>query len=250
MKTVMIIQARMGSSRLPGKVLKTIGRWPAISWVALSAHYTYGVDDVWLATSTNPEDDELAAWAHDIKFMSCFRGSELDVLDRYYQTAVRANADVIIRVTGDCPLLDPNVTAEVIALQKQTGYPYVSNVDPATYPDGLDVQVMTMDALQLTWKEATRPSDRECVCEYMTRDKNRFPSANLTCPVPGLADERWVLDTFDDLEFLRLVTDGFQPGISYPEVLDILHRKPQLRDINKKWTRNERFFESIEKETP
>lgn len=250
MKTIAIVQARMGSTRLPGKVMKILRDKPAIYWAASAAYWTYGVSEVWLATSINPDDDVLYNWAQEIRWLACYRGSEQDVLDRYYQCALIAKADIIIRITGDCPLMDSRVIAETLALLKHTGVAYASNVDPASFADGLDVQVMTMEALRLAWKEATRPSDRETVCEYLTRNKDLFPSANLTCPIPGLANERWVLDTQDDLEFLRRIMQEVGPGATYIQVLDALRFNPSIRDLNKKWTRNERFFAELGTEVP
>jgi glutamate-1-semialdehyde 2,1-aminomutase len=240
----------MGSTRLPGKVMQILRGKPCIYWVTTAAQWAYGVDSVWLATTTNPADDVLAGWAHGIRWLACFRGAEEDVLGRCYQCATLAKADIIIRLTGDCPLLDSRVIAETLALLKHTGVMYASNVDPATWPDGLDVECFTMKALRAAWQEAVRPSDHDTVTQYIARNKDKFPSANLTCPIPGLASERWVLDSPDDLEFMQRITQEVGPGTGYLQVLDTLRLYPDIRDLNKKWTRNERFFSDIGGEIP
>ena len=220
---------------------------PAIYWVTSAARAAFNVDEVWLATTTEKRDDVLCEWSRSEGWLALFRGSEEDVLDRYYQCALAAKADVVVRLTGDCPLMDPNVLAETVALQHHTGLPYVSNVDPSTYPDGLDVQVMTMEALRLAWKEATKASDRDAVCSYIERNRGRFPSVNLVCPIPGISNKRWVLDTDDDLRFIREVMKETK-NISYLGILETLRIYPELGDINKQWTRNERYFAKIAKE--
>src|SRR5262249_35803952 len=147
-----------------------------------------------IATSSRAADDVIYQWCeeHNIR---CFRGSETDVLSRFTNTALEAKADVAVRVTCDCPFLDPNVIGEVIALRNATGAAYASNVDPPTWPDGLDCEAITINALVAAEKETTRPSDRESVTQFIVRNRRRFPAANLICPIPGLHRERWVLDT-------------------------------------------------------
>src|SRR6185312_2563921 len=140
MKTVAIIQARMGSIRLPGKVLADLAGKPVLAWVVRAARAASGVDDVWVATSTAAGDDIVAAWCK-ANGVSVHRGSENDVLDRYVGAARASGAQVVVRITADCPFLDPAVIAQTIRLRLITGGAYASNVDPPTWPDGLDCEV-------------------------------------------------------------------------------------------------------------
>lgn len=255
MKTIAIAQARMGSTRVPGKVMRDLCGFPVLRWTINALRMAPGIDEIVLATSTLPADD--AIYEYCIKNgIAAFRGSEEDVLDRYYQCAKEFGADIILRLTCDCPFLDPAVIGEVIRLRKITNADYACNVDPPTYPDGLDVEVFTFDALEAAWKEATRPSDRDTVTQFISRNRTRFKAANLTCPLPGLAKERWVLDTEDDWEFCKAVAismvfqeNGEQYNCStYLKILEILDRKPELRLLNGTGVRNERFFSGLAEE--
>ena len=156
MKTVAIIQARMGSTRLPGKVLADLAGKPVLAWVVRAARAALGVDEVWVATSTAAADDAVAAWCK-ANGVSVHRGSENDVLDRYAGAAKASGAAVVVRLTADCPLLDPAVIAQTVRLRAMTGADYASNVDPPTWPDGLDCEVLTAKALFAAAAEATRP---------------------------------------------------------------------------------------------
>jgi glutamate-1-semialdehyde 2,1-aminomutase/spore coat polysaccharide biosynthesis protein SpsF len=166
MKTVAIIQARMGSTRLPDKVLADLAGKPVLAWVVRAARATLGVDDIWVATSTAAGDDAIAAWCR-ANGTSFHRGSESDVLDRYAGAAKSSDADVVIRLTADCPLLDPAVIGQTVRLRAMTGADYASNIDPPTWPDGLDCEVVTAAALRAAAAEATRPSDREHVTPFI-----------------------------------------------------------------------------------
>ena len=249
MKTVAVIQARMGSTRLPNKVLMNLGGKPVLRWVIDAARAAPGVDLVAVATSTETADDiilnkckEWGVW--------CFRGSENDVLERFVGAAEDTDADILLRLTGDCPLHDPQVIGEVVRLRKQAGAQYASNIDPPTWPDGLDVEVFTREMLETAHREATRASDRDCVTRFMARNRSRFHSATMTCPIPGLHKERWVLDTLSDMQFCQEIASRLPSNWngSYLDILDILDREPKLRWINDHHPRNERFYEGINQE--
>lgn len=252
MKTVAICQARMGSTRLPGKVLLPLyknGNGSSIHSVVEAARAAPGVDDVIVATSTLPGDDVIAAWA-DKEGVDCFRGSETDVLSRFVGAAEQTGADVIVRLTGDCPLLDPMVIGEVIQLRKMKDVMYATNTDPPTYPDGLDVEVFTREALHLADREAVRPSDRDTVTRWLTRNRHRISAANLVCPLVGLVKERWVLDSPEDYEFIKEIFKRIPDShpARYLDILRVLDKEPWLRDHNFHLTRNERHFEALAKE--
>ncbi len=250
MKTVAIALARMQSTRFPGKVLKPLDGQPVLEWVLSALCQARLIDYVVLATSTLPADDAIAEYCKK-EGWTCFRGDEADVLDRFYKCAMVAKPENVVRVTCDCPFLDPRVIDEVIKLREMTNAHYSSNVDPPTYPDGLDVECFTFEALEAAWKESTRPSDRNCVTQFITRNRTRFSAASLICPLPGLHKERWVLDTEKDYEFCRKLAErpGFTPN--YVDILRILDKEPKLREINnadRGAGRNERFYENIHTE--
>lgn len=244
MKTVAIAQARMGSTRFPGKVMKPLGDWLVLFWVQRALECSHGVDQVVIATSTLAQDNIIEDWCRD-NGIECFRGSESDVLDRFYQCAVRYDADVVLRLTCDCPFLDPNVVGQVIQLRKMTNSAYASN--QPTWPDGLDVECFTFEALETAWKEATRQTDRDCVTQYIIRNQDRFPAEYLICPFPGAYKERWVLDTEKDYELCQAIARRVRTigPPSCTEIMMILDQNPTLREINAGAIRNERFYEGL-----
>ena len=246
MKTIAVVQARMGSTRVPGKVMRILGDKPVLAWAVDAALNAKGVDQVVLATSILEPDNVIAEYCQKVG-IDCFRGSESDVLDRFFQCAIKYQADYIIRLTADCPFHDPAVISEVVALRRMTGVSYASNVDPPSYPDGLDVECFSFNALKAAHVEAVRATDRDCVTRFISRNRYRFPAANLRCPLPGLHKERWVLDTEDDWKFCEAIVarlGGARPP-SYMDILSLIEKEPRLRTINSKWKRNERFYEAL-----
>lgn len=246
MKVVAVIQARMQSTRLPGKVMMELDGMPVLRWVYNAAFFAPGVDEVWVATSTEKADDVIESYCKE-KEINYVRGSESDVLSRFMLVAERAKADVLIRLTGDCPLHDPDVIGAVIRLYKNSGVEYASNIDPPTWPDGLDVEIFSRNALEHADAYATRRSDRDCVTRYIARNRETFGHATLICPIPGLVTERWVLDTENDLKFCQLVAEAAD-GDGYLDILNILDDNPEWRLINQMHPRNERFYEGINSE--
>ena len=245
MKTVGIVIARMGSTRLPGKVLMDLNGVPVLACTVNAVLTAVGVDDVVVATTTDIRDDAIVEWCIN-NGISYFCGSENDVLARFTGAAAGAKADVVIRVTADCPFLDPAVIGEVIALRNATDADYASNVNPPTYPDGLDCEVFKFSALKVAHNRAVRPTDRECVTQYIMRNKDMFHIENATCPVPGLHKERFVLDTADDLKFCQEIAKRLiRWPASYLDILKILDKEPELRKLNAGHPRNERFYEAI-----
>ncbi len=217
----------------------------ALGFVTWAADRTQ-VDQVIVATSTLPQDDKIAEWCA-VNGLDCFRGSETDVLSRFQGAAQQYDAHIIVRLTGDCPLLDPRVIDEVIQLRKMKDVMYATNTDPPTYPDGLDVEVFTKEALEIANREATRLSDRDTVTRYMVRNRHRISAANLTCLLPDLVAERWVLDSPEDYKFIKEIINRIsdEDPPSYLAILKVLDKEPWLRDINKHLTRNERHYESL-----
>jgi len=246
MKTVAIIQARMGSTRLPGKVLEKLNGLETLGWTVRAARATLGIDQVWIATSDNAGDGAVALWAEQNN-VPMHRGSEHDVLDRYAGAVRASGAEVIVRLTADCPLLDPEVIAQVVELRAVTGVDYASNIDPPTWPDGLDCEVVTALVLLTASREAVRPFDREHVTPFIRNNRSRFSTRNLEAPLPGLAKERWTLDTKADLEFLVSTAKHLPRNRppTYLEVLAVLDREPQLREINRGLLRNAGHADSV-----
>jgi glutamate-1-semialdehyde 2,1-aminomutase len=240
MTTIAIIQARLSSTRLPGKVLLPLGDRPALAWVIHAAQAIPGIDKVVLATSDQADDDTLAAWAAD-QGVTCHRGPLDDVLARFALAAKAENADIIMRLTGDCPFLDPQVCGQVLALLKRQKLDYASNVTPQTWPDGLDCEVFTRPALDAAMAEATTVPEREHVTPFLRERRERFRIGGIPCPLPGLEGERWTLDEARDLDFLQAVAAQLPaPGRapSYLEVLAVLDADPALRRLNTGIIRN------------
>lgn len=247
-KVVAIVIARMGSTRLPGKVLMDLGKKRVLDWIFDAFLWSDLTDEFWVATTTESRDDEIVRWA-DSQGIPVFRGSTNDVLDRVYHCALEAKATHVIRVTGDCPFQDPTVWDQLVALQQKTGADYVSNVNPATWPDGLDCEVISMDALECAHRSAMRPSDRDTVTQFIARNRYRFASETLVCPIPGLNKERWVLDTPEDYDFCKDLVHalGDLPP-RYPNILSVLEENPSIRQLNSMHPRNERFFDALAEE--
>ena len=167
MRTVAIIQARMQATRLPGKVLADLEGKPVLRRVVDRARRASTLDAVVVATSDNPADDVLAGFCREFG-TDCFRGSRDDVLDRYRRAAECFQAEVVVRLTADCPLLDPQVIDRVVRAYGQGEFDYVSNALECTYPDGLDTEVFSYKSLERAWREARRQSEREHVSSYTT----------------------------------------------------------------------------------
>lgn len=231
-----IIQARMSSTRLPGKVLMPLGGRPAIEWTLRAAKEIDPSATVMVATSAERSDDVIAAWCDD-NAQPCFRGSLNDVLQRYYDAAEMCEADIVMRLTADCPLLDPAVCRNVLKLLQDTGADYASNVMERTWPKGLDCEAFTMSSLRRVQAEAHSAYDHEHVTPYFYQHPELFTLQNYPCPIPGLGTERWTLDTPEDYAFLQAVTKHLgararEMPPSYARVLGILNSYPALRAIN------------------
>lgn len=246
-RTVGIIQARMGSSRLPGKVLLQIAGKPMLWHVVNRVRRAKHLDHILVATSTAPLDTVLADFCrwHDI---DCFRGSQNDVLDRYLQAARYARADAVVRLTADCPLHAPNVIDAVIAAFHSANFDYVSNVDPPTYPDGLDTEVFRVSALERAWWEAAKPSEREHVTPYLRDPANGFRQGSVRNE-EDFSGWRWTVDELPDLAFVRAVFHSLDTRhFSFSDVVALLRSQPQLRRINGQFTRNEGYLRSLQAE--
>jgi spore coat polysaccharide biosynthesis protein SpsF len=240
MKIVAIIQARCGSSRFPEKVLKKIGNKIVLNHVFDRIKKSNILDDYILATTHSEKDDKIVEWAknNSVKF---FRGSEDDVLSRYYHAAIKFNADIIVRVTSDCPFIDPEILDLTINHFMVTGAEYSSNVHPPTFPDGYDVEVLTFNALESAFKNATTTQEREHVTPYIWNKNSNFSKSNFINSLGDMSDLRFTLDYKEDLEFLNKVYEKIDEYSSFKDVMSVLENNQHLIDINKSFKRNENF---------
>ena len=247
-----IIQARMGSTRLPGKVLASIGDRPMLWHVLNRLSYVPVVERTVVATSTEPADNPIVKFCHENQF-ECFQGSENDVLDRFYRAAKHYAADVIVRITADCPIIDPQVVGKVLNTYLEGTHDYVTNILRYTYPDGQDVEIFSFDALETTWREATLPLEREHVTPYL-KTSGRFRTFNVENEVDlSPFNYRWTVDEPADLDFVRAVYDRLgtngQP-FGMTEVLELLDKEADLVQINQGGIRNEGYYKSLLLESP
>lgn len=233
-----IVQARMGSTRFPGKVLADLDGAPMIERLLARLARSKRIDQILLATSVSPTNIPLADAVRSLGF-AAYQGSEDDVLARYFLAARDTGASVVVRVTGDCPLLDPSVVDQVIDAYDIAKVDYVSNIDPPTFPDGLDVEVFSMEALAKAYREGQSPRDREHVTPYL-RESGRFTKANVTADADWSA-RRWTVDEPADLEVVRRVFEHFSPRLdfSWREVLELEAVHPEIFDSNRHIERNE-----------
>jgi spore coat polysaccharide biosynthesis protein SpsF (cytidylyltransferase family) len=246
-----IVQARMGSTRLTGKTLADVCGEPMLARLVTRTRRIPGVERVIIATTEKPENGAIVRFAEEWGLPVYVGGeaSEQDVLDRVYQAARRFRVSVVVRVSPDCPLIDPAVSGLVLSrfLEARGTLDYVSNTQPPTFPDGLDTEVFSVDALARAWREATQPSDREHVTPYVWKRRDTFRLANVARE-PDLSALRWTVDTALDLEFVcavyrRLGVRAETAGLE--EVLDLLHRHPEIEAINRGTARNEGYAKSL-----
>ncbi len=221
-----MVQARIGSSRLPGKVLADLGGRPVVHHVLNRAAAIEGVDEVVLAIPEGPEDDSLAAIARGLD-VQVLRGHATDVLSRYHAAAELTNADAIVRVTADCPLLVPAISARVVERCHTFGAVYASNIHPPTFPDGYDTEIVTRTALDAAWREARDPYEREHVTPFVWRRPERFRVVNVA-DVDDRSSWRLTLDTVDDLERLRAIWARLGNDAGLDDVVTLLGGEPQL----------------------
>lgn len=208
------------------------------------------ISDIVIATTTHERDGRIVKYAEE-KGLKFYRGSEQDVLDRFYQAAVLFESRIIVRVTPDCPILDPRVSDLVIEKFLEGNYDYASNTLVPTYPDGLDTEVFSFAALEKAWKEATLLSEREHVTVYIAKHPELFRQFNVRKDGEDLSSMRWTVDTATDYEFMSYIIEkiGRPDEIFYMEdVLKVLKENPELLEINKGINRNEGYIASLMKD--
>jgi spore coat polysaccharide biosynthesis protein SpsF (cytidylyltransferase family) len=224
---VAILQARMGSSRLPGKVMMDIRGKPMLARVLERVLAIPAVDRVVLATTTHPRDEVLLTCAESLG-VAAFAGSEDDVLDRYYQGARKFGARIVVRITADCPLLDPAISGAVVARLLEGSADYASNTDPRSFPVGLDTEAFWFPTLEQAWHEARLPYEREHVTPYIRNHPERFSQTNVAATA-DYSSLRWTVDTPRDLDIVRRLYEHLPDGeYGYQALLAILEKRPEL----------------------
>lgn len=245
-KIVALIQARMGAARLFGKIMMLIAGKPMLSYVFKRTKLAKNIDEVIVTTTSNLRDNIVETFCQE-NGIPYFRGSELDVLDRFYQAAKQNEATIVIRITADCPLIDPDVISKALDLFQSGKYDYVSNTLISTYPDGLDVEVFSMKALQDAWQNAKNPVEREHVTPYI-KNQPKFSKGHLKHS-EDLSHFRWTVDEQVDLDFANQIYTIAKGNIEIrmQDILKILKENPKLA-TNSHITANEGYYTSFMKE--
>jgi spore coat polysaccharide biosynthesis protein SpsF len=246
MSTVAIIQARMGSTRLPGKTLADIHGKPLIQRLLERVQAVPRIDEIIVATTVHRSDDVLESWAKSFG-VHCFRGSEADVLDRYYQASRGRNAELVVRLTADDPLKDPALIARTIdALRAEPAADYASTSIRPTFPEGLDCEAMRIGALERAHRNATLPSEREHVTSYIWTHPDLFRILSVE-QERDLSAWRWTVDKPEDLEFVRAIYGHFRdrPLVPFEEIVAYVDAHPGLLGLNAGTARNEGYLKSL-----
>lgn len=248
MKVVAILQARCSSTRLPNKVLKTILGKPMLQHQIERIQHCKMIDQLVVATSKQTEDKGIVDLCRQLN-INYFAGSLNNVLDRYYQAAVQYSADIIVRLTGDCPLTDADIIDKVIQTHKSSNNDYTSNIDPETFPDGLDVEVFNFSVLKNAWLEAKKPSELEHVTPYIRQRTDLKKGAVISSC--NYSHYRWTVDEPKDLDFVTKIYEQLGNDEHYfdaNEIYLLLKNHPELLSINQNIIRNEGLLTSLEKD--
>lgn len=233
MRVVLINQARMTSTRLPGKVLKPVLGKPLLAYQLARLKRAKRVDEIVVATTLNAADDPIVDLCRELG-VSVYRGDELDVLDRYYQAAMAHVADVVVRVTSDCPVIDPVIVDQVIAAYAGGGYDYIANTRERTYPRGMDTEVFSMRALTEAWQEGRLPYEREHVTPFLYRHPERYRIGNVASG-RDLGQHRWTVDTPEDLDLIERIFGALyaaKPEFTLDDILAQFTLHPDWMQIN------------------
>lgn len=234
MKVIAIVQARMGSTRLPGKVLKDLAGEPLLARVVQRTTRARGLSDIVVATTEDASDDAIVDLCQ-VRGWQFFRGDQEDVLDRYYRSALAFGADIIVRITSDCPLVEPEIVDRVMGeiLQHSEEVDYATNSLVRTFPRGLDVEAISFAALEKAWQDDTNPAWREHVTPYIWRHPEKFKIRNVASDT-DYSHMRWTVDTLEDLTFIRKIYDYFQDDtFTWRDVLHLLEIYPEWLEINR-----------------
>lgn len=249
MKKVAIIQVRTASTRLPRKCMLQISGMTILEHIVKRLEYSEELDDICIATTEQPEDDPIETLSGKLG-TRLYRGSSDDVLDRFYQAAERCRADVICRVTADDPFKDPALVDQFIRKFNEKDCDYLSNTVEPTYPEGIDIEIFSMNALREAWRDARLKSEREHVTPYIWKQPNKFKIISEKYK-EDLSSYRWTLDKPTDFVFIQQIYDRlYHPDKLFlmEDILAILEREPWLKEINAGTVRNEGYLKSIQNE--
>ena len=253
-----IIQARMGSTRLPGKIMMSVRDKPLLHYVINQVLQSKKIDKLIIATTNLPQDDEIVKFV-DLYGIKVFRGSEEDVLDRYFHCAKELNLDIIVRITSDCPLIDPEIIDRCIEKFENENLDYLSNTnkqidddwiyDPCGFPSGFAVEVFTFNALENAWKNAKKLSDREHVTQYILDNPKKFKIGGLENQ-ENFSDLRLTLDHQVDFDLIKLVIENFPDGEIYnlKKIISFFEDNPHLKLINSHIPFDEGYTKSLEED--
>ena len=245
-----IIQARMGSSRLTGKVLMSLdGKNSVLYYTVNQLKHSKLIDRIIIATTTLHEDDKIIEIANEMNVQT-FRGSTTDLLDRYYKCAKEFSLTNIVRITSDNPLIDPTLVDQAIEKFSEGSFDYVTNFIPRTFPQGTETEVFSSIALEKAWKEAKKPSEREHVTPYFYNNPNKFKILKIKHP-DNLSKLRWTVDQEPDLELVRAIISKIKKRpILMKDIISLLENEPELVNINKDYVMNEGYLKSIKEDNP
>lgn len=249
MNVVCVIQARIGSTRLPKKVLLKLCGKTVLEHVVSRVKQSNRISKIVVATTNQRENDAIVQLCKKMK-VGIYRGSENDVLDRYYQAAKMFKADHVVRITADCPLIDPKIINDVIKLHLQKKADFTSNALEITLPDGQDTEVFTFKTLKKTWKDSKLASEREHVTIYMEKNPKIFKIVSFKYR-EDLSKKRWTLDEPRDYEFIRIIYNHLYKKnhlFGMDEVLSFLKLHPNLENITKGIVRNEGLIKSLKED--
>jgi spore coat polysaccharide biosynthesis protein SpsF len=234
-RVVAIVQARMGSTRLPGKVLKEVLGKTLLEIELERIKRAELLDAIVVATTEKPTDRSIEEVCKLLE-IPVFRGAEDDVLDRFYRAAKEQQAEVIVRLTADCPLIDPAIIDQVVTfyINNLPEYDYVSNTEARTFPRGMDVEVFSMEALEEAWQKAKKPEEREHVTPYIYRNRKLF-DIGIVMRGTNEAKRRWTVDTPEDLELITKILEALypeKPKFTIDDIFEVLEENPEWEKIN------------------
>lgn len=241
LKIVTIVQARMSSTRLPGKIFLPVLQKPLLVRMLERVQNAKLIGELVVATSTNSDDDQIEELCSK-ENIKCFRGHLSDLLDRHYQTAKKFDADAVVKIPSDCPLIDPKIIDRVLQffIDNSNQFDFVSNLHPATYPDGNDVEIMSFSAIEKAWKEAAKDFEREHTTPYIWENPDKFRIGNVVWETGQdfSTTHRWTIDFEEDYLFIKKIYEELyplNPKFDLNDILTLLKQKPEIASINKKY---------------
>lgn len=248
-KIVIVTQARTGSTRLPGKIMMPLAGEPLLARMVERISFSQTPSTIVVATTYEPEDDKVEEMCSQYGF-NCFRGHPTDLLERHYKAGIEYDAGIVVKIPSDVPLIDPRIIDKVLSfyLENESKYDFVSNLHPATYPDGNDVEVIPMNILETAYNEAKLPMEREHTTPFVWENPARFRIGNVEWESGKdySMSHRFTIDYPEDYEFIKRVYDELyekNPQFGMDDILKLLDEKPEIKELNKEyagvnWYRN------------